>query len=56
MWSPQSLAIRTAEQKPDFSPFDQHRTKFEELWLQKGMTLDQVKKQMEDRHGFPETG
>ncbi|KAH8167816.1 hypothetical protein CIB48_g424 [Xylaria polymorpha] len=43
------------QKKPDFSLFEQHQSKFRELYLEQNKSLAQVKVEMETSHGFPAT-
>ncbi|KAI3331504.1 ankyrin [Xylariaceae sp. AK1471] len=44
-----------AHKQPDFSLFDQYRSKFRQLYLEQNKSLAQVKREMETDHGFPKT-
>ncbi|KAI0449024.1 ankyrin [Xylaria acuta] len=50
-----TLIAGTAQRKPDFSLFEQHRSKFRELYLEQDKSLVKVKEEMETYYGFPET-
>ncbi|KAI0546422.1 ankyrin [Xylaria curta] len=47
--------LEASQRQQDFSIFEQHRSKFRELYLEQNKSREQVKEEMEKRYEFPET-
>ncbi|KAI0186830.1 ankyrin repeat-containing domain protein [Xylaria flabelliformis] len=48
-------SVEALQRHQDFPPFEQHRSKIRELYLEQNKSREQVKEEMERHYGFPET-